>query len=53
VVLHRPVEPAGILVNWAGVTPLLGRCSKEWNTDLVFGEPGSGSRHKASFVSGG
>jgi hypothetical protein len=37
----------------AGVTPLFGRRSKEWNTDLVFGEPRSDSRHKASLVSCG
>jgi hypothetical protein len=37
----------------AGVTPLFGRRSKEWNTDLVFGEPRSDSRQKASLVSCG
>jgi hypothetical protein len=62
-------DPAGLLIvpirvrfltpaeHWleleAGVTPLFGRRSKEWNTDLVFGEPRSDSRQKASFVSCG
>jgi hypothetical protein len=37
----------------AGVTPFFGRRSKEWNTDLVFGESRSDSRQKASLVSCG